>query len=95
MSKQVAVEQSCAACGVQWRDRNKDVFSTGAKTTPFVSQFDLLSHHGKKKFKLTFCDKHLKNLRHVTKYMNGSGILKIRNVITNKWRNASALGDVV
>lgn len=83
---------NCAACGDQWKTRIGDVFSTGAKTIPFVSNFLLLSHHGKKRINLIFCDKHGNNLRQVVKFMNGSGILKIRNVITNTWRNATTVG---
>ena len=86
---------SCAACGNQWKTRLPEVFGTGSKSIPMISGAQLLSHHGKKRIKLVFCDKHLRNLRHVTKYMNKTGILKIRNVITNKWRYASTLGDVV
>jgi len=89
----------CAACSKQWKTRDPTLYKNGenpdTKSIPMISGVQLLSHHGKKKFKLMFCDKHLNNLRHVTKYMNGSGILKIRNVITNKWRNASTLGNVV
>lgn len=84
----------CASCGEQWKDRIGDVFSTGAKTIPFVSNFLLLSHHGKKRIKLIFCDKHGNNLRQVTRYMNKTGILKIRNVITNNWKNATTVGKV-
>ena len=86
---------SCAACGDQWKDRIGDVFSTGAKTIPFVSSFQLLSHHGKKRIKLFFCDKHGNNLRAVTRYMNKTGILKIRNVITNSWKSADKIGVVI
>ena len=89
------INNYCAACGDQWKDRKGEVFSTGAKTIPFVSSFLLFSHHGKKTIKLIFCDKHGNNLRQVTKFMNGSGILKIRNVITNTWRMATKIGDVV
>lgn len=89
------MNNKCAACGDQWENRIGEVYSTGAKTIPFVSAFQLLSHHGKKKIKLTFCDKHGNNLRAVTKYMNGSGILKIRNVITNNWKSAEKIGVVV
>lgn len=84
--------ENCAACGDQWVDRPGDVFSTGAKTIPFVSNFVLLSHHGQKRINLIFCDKHGNNLSQVVKFMNGSGILKIRNVITNSWRNATTVG---
>ena len=87
----------CAACGNQWRTRGDDVFSTGVKTTPIIFGMQLLSHHGKKRIKLMFCDKHGNNpgLRNCTKFMNGSGILKIRNVITNTWRSAARIGVVI
>lgn len=88
-------DDSCVACGVQWMERPGEVFSTGAKTIPFVSLFELISHHGKKRIKLTFCDKHGNNLRQVTRYMNKTGVLKIRNVITNTWRMATKIGVVV
>ena len=85
----------CAACDNQWKKRKPESFDTGTKSIPMICGVELLSHHGKKRIKLIFCDKHLRNLRQVTKYMNKTGILKIRNVITNKWRYASILGDVV
>ena len=90
-------KDSCAACNDQWKTRKGEVYSTGAKTIPMIFGMQLLSHHGKKRIKLIFCDKHGNNpgLRNCTKYMNGTGILKIRNVITNKWRYASTLGVVV
>ena len=86
---------SCAACVDQWKTRLPEAFTTGAKCTPMFSGAQLLSHHGKKRIKLLFCDKHLRNLRQVTRYMNKTGVLKIRNVITNKWRYASKLGVAV
>ena len=88
---------NCAACGNQWKTRGDSVFPTGAKTVPMIFGMQLLSHHGKKIIKLMFCDKHGNNsgLRNCTKYMNGSGILKIRNVITNTWRSAARIGVVV
>ena len=89
------LNDSCASCGEQWKTRIGDVFSTSAKSIPFVSNFQLLSHHGKKTIKLVFCDKHGNNLRQVTKFMNGSGILKIRNVIKNSWKSADKIGVVV
>ena len=89
------VNDSCAACGNQWKTRKLEVFGTGAKPLPIISGSQLLSHHGKKRIKLLFCDKHLRNLRDVTRYMNKTNVLKIRNIITNKWRYASTLGVAV
>ncbi len=88
-------KDSCAACGNQWKNREPEKTFTDKKSIPMISGAQLLSHHGKKTIKLKFCDKHLRNLRHVTRYMNKTGVLKIRNVITNKWRYALTLGDVV
>ena len=87
---------SCAACGDQWKTREPTRYDTGAKSIPMIFGMQLLSHHGKKRIKLMFCDKHGNNpgLRNCTKYMNGSGILKIRNVIKNSWRNAEKIGVV-
>lgn len=86
---------NCAVCGDQWKTREPESFDTGAKSIPMICGTRLTSHHGKKTIKLLFCDKHFRNLRHVTKYMIKTGVLKIRNIITNKWRYASALGVVV
>lgn len=83
---------SCASCGDSWKSREPTSYETGAKSISIISEMQLLSHHGKKRIKLMFCDKHGNNLRAVTKYMNKTGVLKIRNVITNKWRYASTLG---
>jgi len=86
----------CAACGDQWKSRKPTSYDTGAKSTPIISEMQLLSHHGKKTIQLFFCDKHGNSgLRNCTKYTNGTGILKIRNVIKNSWRNASTIGVVV
>lgn len=86
----------CAACGNQWKTRKGKVFSTGAKTVPMIFGMQLLSDHGKKRIKLMFCDKHGNSyLRHATRYVNGTGVLQIRNVITNRWRNAEKIGVVV
>jgi len=86
---------SCAACGDQWKTRLPDTFDMGVKSIPQVSGMQLLSHHGKKRIKLVFCDKHGNNLRQITKYMNKTGVLKIRNVITNSWRYATKIGVVI
>lgn len=86
---------NCASCGEQWKTRERAVYDTGAKSIPIISGFQLLSHHGKKRIKLNFCDKHGNNLRQVTRYMNKTGILKIRNVIKNTWRTAEKIGVAV
>jgi len=90
-------QDTCVACGDDWKTRPPTAYSTGAKSLPTIFGMQLLSHHGKKTIKLYFCDKHGNNpgLRNCTKYMNGSGILKIRNVITNTWRMATKIGVVV
>ncbi len=82
----------CAACGVQWKTRKPESTFTDEKSIPMICGAELLSHHGKKTIKLLFCDKHFRNLRYVIKHMNKTDVLKIRNVITNKWRYASTLG---
>lgn len=89
------MSQQCAACGDQWKTRKNTSYDTGAKSIPIISGFQLLSHHGKKTIKLFFCDKHGNNLRQVTRYMNKTGILKIRNVIKNTWKSAEKIGVVV
>jgi len=96
MSNQI-FSDSCAACGDQWKTRKWEVFSSSAKTRPMIFGMQLLSDHGKKRIKLMFCDKHGNNpgFRNVIKYMNGSRILKIRNVIKNSWRSAEKIGVVV
>ena len=85
---------SCVVCGNQWKTRESEICSTGTKSIPMICKMELLSHYGKKKIELKFCDKHFRNIRQVTRYMNKTGILKIRNIITNKWRDASTLGIV-
>jgi len=94
MSKQI-LKETCAACGDQWVTRKNTSYDTGSKSIPIISGFELLSDHGKKRIQLYFCDKHGNNLRQVTRYMNKTGILKIRNVIKNTWRTAAKIGVVV
>lgn len=89
------MSQQCAACGDQWETREPTVFDKGVKSIPIISGFQLLSHHGKKIIQLYLCDKHGNNLRQVTKYMNKTGILKIRNVIKNTWKSAEKIGVTV
>jgi len=91
------MSEQCAACEDQWKTRKGKVFSTGAKTIPMIFGMQLLSKFGKKRIKLMFCDKHGNNpgFRHATRYVNGTGVLQIRNVITNRWRNAEKIGVVV
>ena len=90
-------EDSCAACNMEWKSRKGEVFLTGAKTTPMIFGMQLLSEFGAKRIKLMFCDKHGNNpgFRHATRYVNGTGVLQIRNVKTNRWRTAEKIGVVV
>jgi len=83
----------CAACGVEWKNRESTIYDKGVKSNPIIGSMQLLSEFGKKRIKLMFCDKHGgTSLRHVTKYLNGTGVLYIRNVKTNRWRNAEKIG---
>lgn len=86
----------CASCGEEWKTRKPTSYDTGAKSIPIVFGMQLLSEFGAKIIKLFFCDKHgNKKLRHVIRYVNGTGVLQIRNVITNRWQNAEKIGVVV
>ena len=89
--------QKCVCCGVQWNDREPTIHSTGAKSIPMIFGMQLLSEFGKKRIKLMFCDKHGNNpgLNHATRHVNGTNVLQIRNVKTNRWRNAEKIGVVV
>lgn len=91
------LKDQCAACGVQWITKKPTSYKDlGSKSIPIIMGMQLLSDHGKKRIKLFFCDKHGNgSLRHVTRYVNRTGILQIRNVITNRWRNAEKIGVVV
>jgi len=95
MSNQVLEE--CASCGNYWKSRPPTKYDISAKSIPMIFGMQLLSEFGKKRIKLMFCDKHGNNpgLRHATRYVNGSGVLQIRNVKTNRWRNAEKIGVVV
>ena len=89
--------QKCVCCGLDWITRKKEVFFTGVKTTPIIFEMQMLSEFGRQRIKLYFCDKHGNNpgFRHATRFVNGTGVLQIRNVITNRWRNAENIGAVV
>lgn len=84
-------QTNCVCCGVQWNSR-KDISykNLGSKSRSFVSGYQLLSKFGKQRIQLVFCDIH----GDCTKITN-KGILKIRNISTRKWRNASNVGVVV
>lgn len=90
-------KDSCAACDDEWKTRKGEVYSTSAKTIPMIFGMHLLSKFGKKRIKLMFCDKHGNNpgFRHAIRHVNGTGVLQIRNVKTNRWRNAEKIGVVV
>jgi len=84
----------CASCGDQWKDRKLTSYGTGVQSTPYVSGMQILSKFGSKRIQLYFCDIHGNvRLRHITRY-NKTGTLQIRNVITNKWRNAEKIGTI-
>lgn len=97
MNNQILQQDQCVACGNQWKTRKMTIYDTGAKSSPMIFAMTMLSHHGKKRIKLMFCDKHGNDpgLRNCIKYINGTGILKIRNVISNTWRMATKLGILV
>jgi len=88
-------EDRCVCCGDQWKDRADDTYSTGAKSRSFMVGMQLTSYHGKKRINLRFCNKHANNHVQVTRFALGNGMLQIRNVVSNVWRNASRLGRVV
>lgn len=91
------MNDQCAACGDQWKTRKDKVLPSGAKTVPMIFGMQLLSDYSKKRIQLAFCDKHGNNpeFRRCTRYLNGSGVLQIRNVIKNSQRNAEKIGVVV
>ena len=87
---------NCVCCGVQWISRPPTRYNTGAKSIPMIYGMQLLSEFGLKRIKLYFCDKHENTgLRHVIRYVNGTGVLQVRNVITNRWYDAEKIGVVV
>ncbi len=89
--------QKCVCCGLEWYDKKLTSYSTGAKSILMIRVMQLLSKFGKQRIELMFCDKHGNNpgLRHATRYVNGTGVLQIRNVKSNRWRNAEKIGVVV
>ena len=90
------IQDRCAACGVQWKNRKPEIYKTGTKTIPTIFGMQMLSHYGKKRIQLYFCDKHgNQGLKNCTKYMNNTGILKIRNTIKNTWRIATKIGVTI
>lgn len=92
-----SLQEKCASCGDEYKSKKGEVFPKSAKTVPMIFRMQLLSHFGKKRIKLMFCDKHGNNpgFRHATRYVNGTNVLQIRNVKTNRWRNAEKIGVVV
>ena len=89
--------QKCVCCGPEWNDREPTSYETGTKSIPMIFGIQLLSNFGKKRIKLMFCDKHGNNpgFRHATRHVNGTNVLQIRNVKTNRWRNAEKMGVVI
>ncbi len=88
--------KSCASCNTQWNKR-KDISykNLGSKSHSFISKYQLLSKFGRQRIELLFCDLHGLGLRSVTRHVNKTDVLQIRNIITNRWRNAEKVGDVV
>ena len=89
-------QTNCASCGDDWKDRPPTSYKDiGSKSTPIIFGMQLLSEFGEKRIKLNFCDKHGNNpgFRHTVRYVNGTGVLQIRNVKSNRWRNAEKIGD--
>ena len=95
MSNQILKE--CVSCGNDWKSRKPTRYDTDTKTIPMIFEMQILSEFGKKRIKLIFCDMHGNNpgFRHATRFVNGTGVLQIRNVKTNRWRNAEKIGVVV
>ena len=96
MSNQTLKTNNCVCCGDDWKSRPQTRYDTGEKTTPIISGMQLLSEFGQKRIKLMFCDKHGNNpgLRNATRNVNVTNVLQIRNVKTNRWRNAEKIGVV-
>lgn len=89
------LETNCVCCGVQWNNRkDRSYKDLGSKSKSFISSYQLLSKFGTQKIKLSFCDFCGNNLKDCTKITN-KGILKIRNITTGMWRNATSVGVVV
>jgi len=86
--------KECVCCGVQWRDRTDTSYENlGSKSGSFVYTMRLILDKIGNHVELTFCNLHGNNLRPFIKYVNG--ILKIKNIHTNKWRKAKSIGIVV
>lgn len=92
---EITLLDNCTCCGEEWKNRkNTSYKNLGSKSRSFVSNYKLLSKFGRQKIKLTFCDLHGNNLRDCTRVTN-KGILKIKNMSTGMWRNATSVGVVV
>jgi len=94
MNNQILSQDKCVVCGDQWKTRKMTTYETGAKSIPIIFGIEMLSHNGKRRINLRFCDRHgnYPRLRYCVKYTNKTGILKIRNVISHTWRTATKLG---
>jgi len=97
MSNQT-LETKCVCCVEEWKTRkNTSYENLGSKSIPFVFGIEMISKFGVQRIKLLFCDLHGNNseFRRVIRYVNETGVLQIRNVNTNRWRNAEKIGVVV
>jgi len=89
-------KSKCVSCGDEWYNRKPTSYPNGVKSIPIITGMQLLSDFGKKRINLVLCNLHANSgLRNITRYLNGTGILQIKNVSTNRWENAEKLGDVV
>ena len=97
MSSQL-LQDKCASCGNSWESRKDESYrDLGSKSISKIHGIIMGSNFYKKNIQLYFCDKHFTNpgFRNVIRYVNGTGVLQIRNVITKRWRNAEKIGVVV
>lgn len=97
MSKQT-LQDKCASCGVQWKSRKPTSYKDlGSKSIPMISGMQLLSEFKTKRIKLMFCDKHgnYPYFEHTLRFVNRTGVLQVRNVITNRWRKAEKIGVII
>lgn len=93
LSKQI-IYPDCACCGSSWNSK-KDISykDLGSKSRSFISSYLLLSKFGKQRVRLWFCNFCGNNLQSYTKVTN-KGVLKIRNMSTGMWRNATSIGAI-
>ena len=83
---------TCVVCGDDWQDRKPEKYpDLGSVSIPFILNFSLFTtKKRKRRVKLSFCDKHGKNIIDFTKWVNNS--LHVWDMNSKKWVRATTRG---